>query len=374
MEDFMTTQMGTPMGTPEGDDYSTITDDYSSGTEDYSEFSSCDKSYVREFRKYYEPPLYAVIVSLGVIGNFLVLWIYVHFKSRKKTMTDVYLMNLAVADLLFLLTLPLWASDALRGWTFGSLLCKFTSACYKINFFSSMLLLTCISVDRYIVIVQTTKAQNSKTTRLLCSKLVCLIVWLLAVFLAVPELIFASKKDDPDSDWQFCTLVYWANEHNRTKILVLVLQIFMGFCVPLVVMIFCYSCIILTLMKTRNFEKHKALRVIFAVVAVFVLSQLPYNAMLIVEASQAANVTITNCDISQNFDIAAQIMKGVAYTHCCINPFLYVFIGVRFRRDLLKMMQYYGCVSPKGKLSKLYGTPFRASVMSDTDTTQALSL
>ncbi|XP_076149722.1 C-C chemokine receptor type 9a [Alosa pseudoharengus] len=371
MDDFLTT----PMETPKGDDYLTITDDYSTGTDDYSDFSSCDKSSVREFRKYYEPPLYAVIVFLGVVGNLLVLWIYVHFKSRKKTMTDVYLMNLAIADLMFLMTLPLWASDALRGWTFGSLLCKITSACYKINFFSSMLLLTCISVDRYIVIVQTTKAQNSKTTRLLCSKLVCLIVWLLAVFLAVPEFIFAGTKDNPeDPSWKFCTLVYWSNDHNRTKIMVLVLQIFMGFCVPLVVMFFCYSCIILTLMKTRNFEKHKALRVILAVVAVFVLSQLPYNAMLIVEATQAANITITSCDVSQNFDIAAQIMKGLAYTHCCLNPFLYVFIGVRFRRDLLKIMQYYGCVSPKSKLSKLYGTPFRASVMSDTDTTQALSL
>lgn len=339
------------------------------------DFSFCDKSSVREFRKYYEPPLYAIIVFLGIVGNFLVLWIYTHFKTRAKTMTDVYLMNLAVADLMFLLTLPFWASDAVNGWTFGSVLCKITSACYKINFFSSMLLLTCISVDRYIVIVQTTKAQNSKNKRLLCSKLVCLIVWVLSVLLAAPELIFArTKKDWEDSEWEYCTLVFWGNKDNRTKIMVLALQILVGFCLPLMVMFFCYTCIIHTLLKTRNFQKHKALRVILAVVAVFVLSQLPFNAMLIVEASQAANMTITDCDMSQNFDIAAQIMKGLAYTHCCLNPFLYVFIGVRFRRDLLKILQYYGLVSTKSKLSKFYGTPFRASVMSDTDTTQALSL
>lgn len=353
-------------------------DDYldATATEDYSDFSPCDMTSVREFRKYYEPPLYATIVFLGIVGNSLVIWIYMHFKTRVKTMTDVYLLNLAIADLMFLLTLPFWASDALNGWTFGPLVCKITSACYKINFFSSMLLLTCISVDRYIVIVQTTKAQNSKKKRLLCSKLVCLIVWLLAVFLAVPELIFAGTKhsNGEDSNLELCTLVYWNKENNHLKIMVRVLQILMGFCLPLVVMFFCYTCIIHTLMKTRNFEKHKALRVILAVVAVFVLSQLPFNAMLIVEATQAANVTITDCDVSKSFDIVTQIMKGLAYTHSCLNPFLYAFIGVRFRRDLLKMLRYYGCVAPNGKLSKLYGTPFRSSVMSDTDTTQALSL
>ncbi|KAL2097239.1 hypothetical protein ACEWY4_006446 [Coilia grayii] len=358
----------TPMETLESEDYS-------AATEDYSEFTFCDKSSVREFRKYYEPPLYIIITILGVLGNALVIWIYSFYRTRVKTMTDVYLLNLAVADLMFLLTLPLWASDALNGWTFGSILCKITSACYKINFFSSMLLLTCISVDRYIVIVQTTKAQNSKNKRLLCGKLVCMVVWLLAVLLSAPELIFASTKTDEESSWQYCTLVYsWNNKNNRTKILVLVLQIFMGFCLPLVVMFFCYTCIIHTLMKTRSFEKHKALRVILVVVAVFVLSQLPYNAMLIVEATQAANVTITDCNVSQSFDIATQIMKGLAYTHCCLNPFLYVFIGVRFRRDLLKILQHYGCLSSGSKLSKLYGTPIRASAMSDTDTTQALSL
>ncbi|XP_063075578.1 C-C chemokine receptor type 9a isoform X2 [Engraulis encrasicolus] len=355
----------TPMGATEYDYDSSV-------TEDYRDFSNpCDKSFVRDFRKYYEPPLYVIITFLGVLGNALVIWIYAFYRTRVKTMTDVYLLNLAVADLLLLLTLPFWAADAIGGWTFGPVLCKINSACYKINFFSSMLLLTCISVDRYYVIVQTTKAQNSKKKRLLCSKLVCVIVWSLAVVLSLPEFIFATTKDSEDSTWQFCTMVYHNNQNNRTKIMVLALQILMGFCLPLAVMFFCYACIIHTLLKTRNFEKHKALRVILAVVAVFVLSQLPYNAMLMVEASQAANVTITDCHVSLSFDIATQAMKGLAYTHCCLNPFLYVFIGVRFRRDLLKILHHYGFVSPSGKLGK---TPFRSSVMSDTDTTQALSL
>lgn len=333
----------------------------------------CERQWVRSFRGQYEPPLFWIIFILGAVGNLMVVWIYTTVRNRLKTMTDVYLLNLAVADLLFLCMLPFWAVDAIKGWDFGTGLCKVVSAVYKINFFSSMFLLTCISVDRYIAIVQVTKAHNLKNKRLFYSKLACLGVWFVSTLLALPEFIFAQVKPDT-SGLSFCTLVYWNNVYNRTKILVLVLQICMGFCLPLLVMFFCYSVIIRTLLQAKSFEKHKALRVIFAVVFVFVLSQLPYNSLLIVEAMQAANTTITECKTVIAVDVARQIAKSLAYMHACLNPFLYVFIGVRFRQDLLRIMKMCAGSLGTGGLTKIQAIPKRPSVMSDTDTTPALSI
>ncbi|XP_076014433.1 C-C chemokine receptor type 9-like isoform X2 [Genypterus blacodes] len=335
--------------------------------------SMCDRAWVRQFRGHYEPPLFWMIFILGAIGNLMVVSIYTFVRNRLKTMTDVYLLNLAVADLLFLCTLPFWAADAIKGWEFGTGVCKVVSAVYKINFFSSMLLLTCISVDRYIAIVQVTKAQNLKRKRLFYSKLVCVLVWIVSALLALPEFIFAQVKTD-EIQMPFCTLVYWYNIYNRTKILVLSLQICMGFCLPLLVMIFCYAVIIRTLLQAKSFEKHKALKVIFAVVAVFVLSQLPHNSLLILEAKQAVNISITDCNIAKRFDVAGQIAKSLAFTHACLNPFLYVFIGVRFRQDLLKIGKMFVDGLDKGAFSSIQSTPKRPSVMSDTETTPALSL
>lgn len=333
----------------------------------------CDRKWVRSFRGQYEPPLFWIIFILGALGNLMVVWIYSTVRNRLKTMTDVYLLNLAVADLLFLCMLPFWAVDAVKGWNFGLALCRLVSAIYKINFFSSMFLLTCISVDRYIAIVQVTRAHNlKKRERLLYSKCACVGVWLLSTLLALPEFIFAQVKPH-NSGQHFCSLVYWDNINNRTKILVLSMQICMGFCLPLLVMFFCYSVIIRTLLQAKNFEKHKALRVILVVVFVFVLSQLPYNSLLIVEATQAANTTITDCNMVIGFDIAGQVAKSLAYTHACLNPFLYVFIGVRFRQDLLRILKMVTGLG-KGGYSKTNVAPKRPSVMSDTDTTPALSL
>uniref|UniRef100_A0A146P796 C-C motif chemokine receptor 9 n=1 Tax=Fundulus heteroclitus TaxID=8078 RepID=A0A146P796_FUNHE len=334
----------------------------------------CERNWVRDFRGQYEPPLFWIIFILGAVGNLLVVWIYLTVRNRLKTMTDVYLLNLAVADLLFLCTLPFWAVDAVNGWDFGSSFCKIVSAVYKVNFFSSMLLLTCISVDRYIAIVQVTKAQNFKKKRLFYSKLACLCVWFVSTLLALPEFIFAEVKLEDGEGNSFCTMVYWNNAFNRTKILVLSLQICVGFCLPLLVMVFCYSVIIHTLLRAKSFEKHKALRVIFAVVFVFVLSQLPHNTLLIVEATQAANTTITDCTTVIHVDVAGQVAKSLAFTHACLNPFLYVFIGVRFREDLTRIVKSCASGAGKGGFSKTQAVPKRPSVMSDTETTPALSI
>lgn len=329
----------------------------------------CDKRWVRDFRGSYEPPLYWIIFVVGGLGNLLVVWIYTTIKHRLKTMTDVYLLNLAIADLLFLGTLPFWATDATQGWVFHTSVCKGVSAVYKVNFFASMLLLTCISVDRYIAIVRVTQAHNFKSRRMFYSKLTCLFVWLFSCLLSLPEFLFAEVKTNSRQE-PSCSLVYPAGNNNFTKVLVLCLQISVGFCLPLLVMVACYSVIIRTLMQARSFEKHKALRVIFAVVAAFVLSQLPYNGHLVVEAAQAYNETM-KCDTLINFDVAGQVVKSLAYTHCCLNPILYAFIGVRFRKDLLHLCH---CLAGMSGVKKPQAVPKRPSVMSDTDTTPALSL
>lgn len=342
--------------------------------EDYDDYSNlwCDQESVRSFRRRFEPPLFWIIILVGGAGNLAVVWIYLNFRRRLKTMTDVYLLNLAVADLLFLVTLPLWAAEASYGWTFGSALCKLNSALYKLNLFSSMLLLTCISIDRYVVIVQTTKAQNSQMERRRCSRLVCAGVWFLALLLAIPELAFAKESQ------QYCRMVFPSHLGNRTKILVLSLQVSMGFCLPFIVLAFCYSVIIGKLLKTRNFQKHKAMRVILAVVVVFVVSQLPYNCVLVVEATQASNMTMTNCEELKRFNTAGEVLKSLAYMHACLNPILYAFVGVRFRRDLLQLLrccrQQPSNQSQPNKSSRRLPSSTRASVMSDSDTSQALSL
>ncbi|XP_067910968.1 C-C chemokine receptor type 9-like [Heterodontus francisci] len=342
-----------------------------SGYLDYDEESSgmCRRSEVRQFAQYFIPPFYIIVFLSGFAGNILVVVLYAFYK-RMRTMTDVYLLNLAIADLLFLSTLPFWALDAKLGWIFGTFLCKMVRGLYKINFFSCMLLLTCISIDRYIVIVKAIKARASKNKILLHSKLISLIVWVIAIVLSLPEFCYSVKDEAPKS----CLPVY---PGKILKAAGFAVQVTVGFFLPLAVMIFCYSMIIWKLLQAKNFQKHRAIKVIGTVVSVFVLSQLPYNSIMIVKAMDAVNITITDCKTLKNVDIATQITESIAFLHSCLNPFLYAFLGVKFRQDLLKIMKDVGCFSqqPFRRVIRPQQSSWKhSSVYSETETTGTLSL
>ncbi|XP_053323142.1 C-C chemokine receptor type 9 [Spea bombifrons] len=312
--------------------------------------SYCEKSSVRKFAAYVLPPIYWSVFFLGLFGNGLIVIVYLTYK-RLKTMTDTYLINLAIADILFLMTLPFWAISASHEWIFYTIPCKIVNSMYTITVYSGMLLLACISVDRYIAIVQATKAQRYRTRSIILSKLVSLSVWIFAVVLSLPEILFSTVKEG--LSFKFCTMSYPIEVSKTLKVIVIALKVTMAFCMPLLVMIFSYALIIPTLIHARSFQKHKALKVIFAILSVFVLSQLPYNSILIVRVLDAANTTVSDCATSQNIDIAYKITQSIAFIHCCLNPFIYVFVGVKFRSDLFKFFSKFSCISESKSSARL---------------------
>ncbi|XP_059125659.1 C-C chemokine receptor type 7 [Peromyscus eremicus] len=285
--------------------------------------------------------MYSVICFVGLMGNGLVVLTYIYFK-RLKTMTDTYLLNLAVADILFLLVLPFWAYSAAKSWIFGVYLCKGIFGIYKISFFSGMLLLLCISIDRYVAIVQAVSAHRHRARVLLISKLSCACIWMLALLLSTPELLYSGLQKSVSEDTWRCSLI---PDHVETVITIQVAQMAIGFVVPLVVMSFCYLVIIRTLLQARNFERNKAIKVIIAVVVVFIVFQLPYNGVVLAKTVANFNITNSSCELSKQLDIAYDVTYSLACVRCCVNPFLYAFIGVKFRSDLFKLFKDLGCLS-----------------------------
>ncbi|XP_040850277.1 C-C chemokine receptor type 9 [Ochotona curzoniae] len=327
-----------------------MSDDYNydstSSMDEYISFNItdffCKKGEVRQFASHFLPPLYWLVFLVGTVGNSLVVLVY-WYCTRVKTMTDMFLLNLAIADLLFLATLPFWAIAAADQWTFQTFLCKVVNSMYKMNFYSCVLLIMCISVDRYIAIAQAMRAQIWRQKRLLYSKMVCFMVWVVAAALCLPELLYSQTKKE--SGVTICTMVYPRDESTRLKSAVLTLKVILGFFLPFVVMACCYTIIIHILTQAKRSSKHKALKVTIAVLTVFVLSQFPYNCILLVQTIDAYVTFISSCAVSTNIDICFQVTQTIAFFHSCLNPVLYVFVGERFRRDLMKTLKNLGCIS-----------------------------
>ncbi|KAM4622261.1 C-C chemokine receptor type 10 [Discoglossus pictus] len=318
------------------------TDDYFS-SEYYNKVPQlCVKHEIREFSKVYLPIVHVLVFLFGVAGNSLVLLTY-GFTRQIRSMTDVYLINLAVADLLLMSTCPFLATDAIHGWIFGNIMCKVVQGLYSINFYSGFLFLTCISVDRYIEIVQAVEAHKMRHKSIFYSKVISVMVWLMSVLLTLPQLIYS--REELKDGWKLCKMIFPEDITTTVKGITNFSQIILGFIIPFLVMAICYSIIVKTLLSGRNFEKHKALKVIISLVVVFVVFQLPYTLVKFLETTDFLWSKQMTCMASKQKDIALIITSSLAFTRCCLNPILYAFVGVKFRKDILLLLKHLRCIS-----------------------------
>lgn len=327
---------------------------------DYEDFPVlCEKSANREFRLWFIPTFYSIICLLGLTGNLLVILTFFYFK-RLKTMTDVYLVNLSFADFLFALSLPFWAANAMAKWVLGLVLCKAMYSIYKISFYSSMFLLCFISVDRYFAISKAVSAHRHRSQAVFFSKVSSAVIWVMALLFSIPEMIYTTINNN--------TCTPYSSSSDPLRISIQTSQIVMAFAIPLLVMCFCYSSIIKTLCQARNFERNKAIKVILAVVAVFLVCQVPYNLVLFWSTVVTGQGVLEDCNYDNILMYATDVTQCVAFLRCCLNPFVYAFIGVKFRHDLLKLLKDFGCMSQERFFRYTCGRR-RSSAATDTETT-----
>ena len=85
--------------------------------------------------------------------------------------------------------------------------------------------------------------------------------------------------------------------------------------------------------------------VVLAVVAVFVACHLPYNAALL--SHTAGLFSQRGCEVERRKLGVMAVSRSVAYLHCCLNPVLYAFVGVKFRRHFRKILQDTWCLGKR---------------------------
>ncbi|KAF1597577.1 UNVERIFIED_CONTAM: C-X-C chemokine receptor type 6, partial [Eudyptes pachyrhynchus] len=272
------------------------------------------------------PCMYSVVFILGLAGNMLVFVILV-FYEKLKTLTDIFLLNLAIADWVFLWTLPFWAYSAAQEWTFGTVACRVIRGLYTLNLYTSMLTLTSITFDRLIAITFATKARMCQTKRMTWGKLICVLIWVISLAFATPQFVFSEVFS---IDKAICQEEY---PNHHTELVLEVIRVTLGYFIPMLAMIICYSLIIRTLLHAKSFQKKKSLKKILSVVAIFILTQSPYTFLRVIKLIDRS------FNLNSSFEYAIIVTEALAYFHGCINPVLYFFMGVKFRRNLQKIIK-----------------------------------
>ncbi|KAF4087584.1 hypothetical protein AMELA_G00072310 [Ameiurus melas] len=299
------------------------------------EFSPCNTTNVSDFSRVFLPTLYSIIFILGLIGNGLVLCVLVKYRKRSN-MSDLCLFNLAISDLLFLISLPFWAHYAATGldWIFGSFMCHAVTALYMLGFYGSIFFMILMTVDRYTVIVHTYTSLFSKHRSVRAGIALTLFVWALSFGASLPNIIFSKVKNE-SYGWK-CEVEY--PDGSVWKPFFYIQLNILGLIIPLSVMVFCYSRIIPILMTMKSQKKQKAVRLMLVLVIVFFLFWTPYNIVIFLMFLKKLGY-MTGCEWEEDLHMAMQWVETIAFSHCCLNPIIYAFVGQKFRNLFLKILK-----------------------------------
>ncbi|KAM7153969.1 C-X-C chemokine receptor type 4 [Macrochelys suwanniensis] len=299
------------------------TDELGSGR-DYGDFEEpCFGHENANFNRIFLPVIYSIIFLTGIIGNGLVI-VVMGYQKKLRSMTDKYRLHLSVADLLFVITLPFWSVDAAINWYFGNFLCKTVHVIYTVNLYSSVLILAFISLDRYLAIVHATNSQRPR--KLLAEKVVYIGVWLPAMLLTVPDIIFASTSE---VDGRYvCDRVY---PHDNWLISFRFQHILVGLVLPGLIILICYCIIISKLSHSKGHQKRKALKTTVILILAFFACWLPYYIGISTDTFILLGVIRRGCKFETIVHKWISITEAIAFFHCCLNPILYAFLGAKFK-------------------------------------------
>uniref|UniRef100_A0A3B4XJF2 Apelin receptor a n=1 Tax=Seriola lalandi dorsalis TaxID=1841481 RepID=A0A3B4XJF2_SERLL len=294
------------------------------------------------------PVLYMLIFILGLSGNGVVIFTVWRSKSKRRA-ADVYIGNLALADLTFVVTLPLWAVYTALGyhWPFGVALCKISSYVVLVNMYASVFCLTCLSFDRYLAIVHSLSSSRLRSRGTMLASLGA--IWLLSGLLAVPTLLFRTTLNDQNSNRTTCamdfSLVTMNQRHEYLWIAGLSLSSSaLGFLLPFLAMTIFYCFIGCTV--TRHFnnlrkedqKKKRLLKIITTLVVVFAICWTPFHVLKSMDALSYLNLAPNSCGFLRFLLLAHPYATCLAYVNSCLNPFLYAFFDLRFRSQCLCLL------------------------------------
>lgn len=282
---------------------------------------------------------YFLVFFVGFLGNVFVLFVLGWSRGSGGRLVDTFVRHLAVADLVFVATLPLWAVSASVGyrWDFGEPLCRISSFVVAVNRFSNVAFLACMSADRYLAVVRRLDSRLLRSGR--CVGVTCTAVWLLALAFGAPSLFFRRVDElgvcvDPEESAGFQAYS--------------LLMVLVAFVIPVSVILLCYGAICLHLQRHCALTTHPraqarrrhTLKIVFAIVTAFVASWLPFSVC----RGWLALAGLAGAGPGAGDALAHTLRRALVFTSClafinsCANPAIYLLLDRHFRRRAARLL------------------------------------
>ncbi|XP_071315230.1 leukotriene B4 receptor 1 [Trachinotus anak] len=315
----------------------------------------------------------ALAFVLGFPGNLFVVW-SVFCQVKKRSVTCLLVLNLALADAFVLLSAPFFLRYLAggRGWEFGSAACKLVHYLSSVNMYVSIYLICLMSMDRWLAVSRPFLSQRMRTKRSLFFLL--LGVWVIAFIFSVPMVFYRSnlKKTLPNNiTLNFCVPYHWQSMGH--EVFQYIFETIMGCLVPFSLINTCYASVICRLQSAMFHRRGKGSRLILMIICAFAIFWLPYH---IVNIIQVAGMLQNSKAVLAAARIARPNVTAFAYFSSAVNPILYVFAGSSHIRQagLSFMGKLFEATNSESRTTSTFTRSGRSSSRDESSALHTLSV
>uniref|UniRef100_A0A1A7X3Y8 G-protein coupled receptors family 1 profile domain-containing protein n=2 Tax=Iconisemion striatum TaxID=60296 RepID=A0A1A7X3Y8_9TELE len=263
--------------------------------------------------------IFIFITIVSIIENTVLIIVLFTYK-RLKFIPKMFFLNLACSDLIFTATLPFWATYHLHHWVFGDFLCKFVTAFYFIGLYSSVMIVTAMTVDRFFTVVLN-NFLNSDLRKRRCAIGTCVAAWVIGISASVYD---ANKMEVEDDI--YCEESFFDDYGYY-------IQMSLLFLLPFIIIIVCHCAIIKTVLQATIRQRHRVVTVVFCIVAANFICWGPYNVVLFIYSLYKPS----RCDAKEWLEITYSICRILGFSHCCLNP-LVCLLSEKLRKHVLTLI------------------------------------
>ncbi|XP_024419333.2 proteinase-activated receptor 1 [Desmodus rotundus] len=281
------------------------------------------------------PSVYTGVCVLSLPLNIVAIVVFI-LKMKIQKPAVVYMLHLATADVLFVSVLPFKISYYFSGsdWKFGSEMCRFVTAAFYCNMYASIMLMTAISVDRFLAVVYPIQSLSWRTMGR--ASFACLVIWAMAIAGVVPLLLKEQTIQVPGLNITTCHDVL--NETLLEGYYAYYFSAFSAifFFVPLIISTVCYVSIIQCLSSSTVANRSKKSRALFlsaAVFCIFIICFGPTNVLLILHYAFLFHNPTTEAAY-----FAYLLCVCVSSVSCCIDPLIYYYASSECQRYLCSIL------------------------------------
>lgn len=279
--------------------------------------------------------LYSLVCIIGLFGNTLVIYVVLRF-SKMQTVTNIYILNLAIADECFLIGIPfLLYTMQIGSWQFNEYACKAYMVSTSITQFTSSIFLLIMSADRYIAVCHPISSPRYRTP--LVSKMVSGFAWLTSALLMLPVILFANTVQN--GEHVSCNIKWPEAQNTQSGTTFILYSLALGFATPLIFILGFYCLVIRKLhtvgpkhkSKEKKRSHRKVTKLVLTVITVYILCWLPYWI------SQVALITSSPGKCASRLEITIFLLVGcLGYSNSAMNPILYAFLSDNFKKSFMK--------------------------------------